>query len=210
MKTFEKKFKGLFKDLIFALFIFVVSSRPLISQDLTAFEKYLNSIQSLSSNFKQTNSDKSISNGKIWLKKPGKLRFEYENPESLLVVANSGFMVVIDKISNTPPQRFLTKKTPLGLLVEKNISLSEYSFEVDQNENLANLIVSKLGEKNGNSFIIHFNLNPLSIRGWTLKTSPGETIRVDLFETKFNISYEDELIFGIGGEIQKQMAKISD
>ena len=210
MKSFERKFKGLLQDFIFTFFLFVVSSQPLLSQNLSVFETYLNSIESLSSNFRQTNSDKSISNGKIWLKKPGKLRFEYQNPESLLVVANLGFMVVIDKISNTPPQRYLTNKTPLGLLVEENISLSEYGFEVDQNEKLANLMVSNLGEKNGTNLIIHFNLNPLSIRGWTLEISPGEIIKVDLFETTFNMPFDEDLIFGIGGEIQKQMEKISN
>ena len=59
-------------------------------------------------------------------------------------------------------------------------------------------------------FVLHFNLKPLSVRGWTLATTSGEPIKIDLFQPEFNISIEDDLIFGIGGEIQKHIKAISE
>ena len=61
-----------------------------------------------------------------------------------------------------------------------------------------------------NNLVLHFKLNPIEISGWTLETSAGEKIKVDLIESEFNAVFEEDLLFGIGGEIQKQMKKISN
>ena len=146
------------------------------------------------------------------MKKPGKIRFEYDNPGSLLVIANSGFLAVIDRISNTPPQRYFTKQTPLNFLVKEDIIFSETDFKLflKENEKRANLEVLNTDPRNLNNLVLHFKLNPIEISGWTLETSAGEKIRVDLIESEFNAVFEEDLLFGIGGEIQKHMKKISN
>ena len=183
-----------------------------MSQDLSSFETHFNSIFSLKSIFEQINSDGSISNGRIWLKKPGKIRFEYDNPESLLVIANSGFLTVIDRISNTPPQRYLTKQTTLSFLVETNIIFSEMNFKLflKENEKSANLALLNTDSRDLNNLVLHFKPDPIEISGWTLETSAGEKIKVDLIESEFNAVFEEDLLFGIGGEIRKHMEKISN
>ena len=48
---------------------------------------YLNALQTAQGEFTQINDDGSISTGQIYIKRPGKVRFEYNPPESALVVA---------------------------------------------------------------------------------------------------------------------------
>ncbi len=212
LRPFAEKCSHFLRKLALTIFLPMALTGPSMSEDLSSFETHFNSIFSLKSIFEQTNSDGSVSNGRIWLKKPGKIRFEYDNPGSLLVIANSGFLTVIDRISNTPPQRYFTKQTPLSFLVKENIIFSETNFKLflKENEKRANLEVLNTDPRNLNNLVLHFKLDPIEISGWTLETSAGEKIKVDLIESEFNAVFEEDLLFGIGGEIQKHMKKISN
>jgi outer membrane lipoprotein-sorting protein len=66
-------------------------------RDLSA---YLNSITTAESDFSQINADGSISTGKIYIKRPGRVRFEYAPPDQSLVLASGG-QVAISHRNNT-------------------------------------------------------------------------------------------------------------
>ena len=178
--------------------------------ELKSIEDYLNSVHSLEAKFNQTNYDGSESSGLIWLEKPGKLRLEYEQPSSLLVISSSGFTAVIDRLSNTLPQRYFTKNIPLNFLVEKNVNFleEENSFALSESEDTIKLKI--FIDNSESKLIINFTTNPLTISGWTIQTATGEIITLNLFDTKFNVEITEDWIFGIGGEIQKHMGKISE
>ena len=48
--------------------------------DIARVEYYLNSVKTLSADFIQISPDSSISRGRFYLKRPGRLRFEYDPP----------------------------------------------------------------------------------------------------------------------------------
>ena len=56
--------------------------------DLTRVESYLNGIKSLDAKFVQIAPDGSLSDGKLYLLRPGRIRFEYAPPSPILVVAD--------------------------------------------------------------------------------------------------------------------------
>ena len=201
-----------YKNFLFAFFFMFIGPNSVASIELTDFESYLNSIHSLKSKFNQINADGSISNGVIWLKKPGKLRFEYQNPNSLLLVANSGFLAIIDKISNTPPQRYLLNSTPLSFLTEESIKLvnSEIQYFLNKDIDSASLTIPKINNKINGSLVINFKINPIEFDGWVLETPSGDVITMKLLDPEFNLPFKDESIFGIGAEIQKHMLTISN
>src|SRR5690554_5782401 len=51
-------------------------------------EDYLNSIKTLDARFQQVDSNNKRASGRIYIQKPGKLRFEYDPPTPVLIVAN--------------------------------------------------------------------------------------------------------------------------
>jgi outer membrane lipoprotein-sorting protein len=69
---------------------------------LNDISAYLNKLQTAKGEFTQINDDGSISTGTIYIKRPGKVRFEYNPPETALVVAGSNTVVIFDKKSNQP------------------------------------------------------------------------------------------------------------
>ena len=69
---------------------------------LNAISSYLNSLKTAQGDFTQINDDGSISTGTIYIKRPGKVRFEYNAPDTGIVIAGSNTVVIYDKKSNQP------------------------------------------------------------------------------------------------------------
>ena len=68
--------------------------------DLSA---YLNKLSTVQSDFTQVNSDGTVSLGKIFIKRPGRVRFEYAPPDKSLVLASADTVAIFDSKSNQPP-----------------------------------------------------------------------------------------------------------
>ena len=83
---------------------------------LGEISSYLNKLQTATGAFTQINDDGSISTGTIYIKRPGKVRFEYNPPESALVVAGSNTVVIFDKKSNQPAESYPLARTPLSII----------------------------------------------------------------------------------------------
>ena len=71
---------------------------------LKNISSYLNAMTTAKGEFTQINSDGTISTGTIYIKRPGRVRFEYNAPDTGLVIAGSNTVVIIDTKSNQPPQ----------------------------------------------------------------------------------------------------------
>lgn len=76
---------------------------------LNELSRYLNSLKSISADFTQVNNDGTLSTGKVYIQRPGRVRFEYRNDNNL-VLASGGNVAVFDgkaraHRSNTPCPR---------------------------------------------------------------------------------------------------------
>jgi outer membrane lipoprotein-sorting protein len=63
---------------------------------LGTLSNYLNSLTTVEADFTQVNSDGSISTGKIFIKRPGRVRFEYAPPDRSLVIAGGQQVAIFD------------------------------------------------------------------------------------------------------------------
>ncbi len=90
---------------------------------LSGISAYLNDLTTVEGAFTQINSDGTISTGKIYIKRPGRVRFEYNAPDSALVVAGSNTVVIHDTKSNQPPETYPLSRTPLSLILARNVDL---------------------------------------------------------------------------------------
>ena len=73
----------------------------------------------------QTNADGSRSTGKLYIKRPGRARFEYDPPMKSLVMAGSGQVAIFDEKSNQPPEQYPLRRTPLNLILADNVNLGQ-------------------------------------------------------------------------------------
>jgi len=83
---------------------------------------YLSSINSLVGNFVQVGPDGSRSKGDFYIQKPGKVRFEYDPPSQIMMVADGSSLAVRDKKLATQ-DIYPLSQTPLRYLLSDKIDL---------------------------------------------------------------------------------------
>jgi outer membrane lipoprotein-sorting protein len=65
--------------------------------DVDRVQSYLNGIRTLASRFQQYSGEGNHATGQLWLERPGRMRFEYDPPVPLLLVANGKNIFYYDK-----------------------------------------------------------------------------------------------------------------
>lgn len=83
---------------------------------------YLSSLQNLSGNFVQVGPDGSRSTGSFYIQKPGKVRFEYDPPSPIAIVADGSSVVVRDTKLATQ-DLYPLSQTPLRFLLSDRLDL---------------------------------------------------------------------------------------
>jgi outer membrane lipoprotein-sorting protein len=83
---------------------------------------YLNRLTQLTGNFVQIGPDGKRSTGKLYMVRPGKLRFEYDPPSPLEIVADGTSVILRDRKLATQDLYSLSQ-TPLKFLLDRHIDL---------------------------------------------------------------------------------------
>jgi len=83
---------------------------------------YLSSLQTLVGNFVQVGPDGTKTKGQFFIQKPGKVRFEYEPPNPIAIVADGSMVAVRDRTLATQ-DLYPLSQTPLRYLLSDRIDL---------------------------------------------------------------------------------------
>tara|TARA_B100000900_G_scaffold400808_1_gene404814 strand:+ start:309 stop:920 length:612 start_codon:yes stop_codon:yes gene_type:complete len=182
--------KSFFPILIIIYFISNITYSNEISANIKKIENYLNSINSISSNFVQINEDGSISKGKFLLKKPGMMFFEYNKPSNIIIIIDKNVITLFNKLFPKTQQKFPLSITPLYKLSKKNINLNDENIL----KNISNLsknyttitLFNPKKPQNGELKLI-FSKNPIKLTGWHFLSLSKENIKVNLTNYEENI-----------------------
>ena len=157
----------------------VVTADPISLEKLTL---YINNIKTLEANFEQINNDNSVSTGSLFIKKPGKLRMKYEEPNESIVLVSSGLVTIIDPKSNAPPQNFALENSPFRVLLFSDLSLEMVNMGINYNSEKSKTILTVKDLENQNEGYIEmtFTDNPIVLEQWLLVNSMEEKIIVKL------------------------------
>ena len=137
--------------------------------DLKRVEDYLKSLSTLKSRFLQTSSNGSIASGKLFMSRPGKLRFEYDPPTSILMISDGIFLIYIDKDLDQVTHIFL-KSTPVNFLVREDIRMDGdiTVTKITRSRGLLRLTIRDTDEPGKGSMTLIFADKPLALRKWTV------------------------------------------
>jgi outer membrane lipoprotein-sorting protein len=147
---------------------------------------YLNKMQTAQGEFTQINDDGSISTGTILIKRPGKVRFEYNKPDTALVVAGSNTVVIYDKKSNQPPETYPLARTPLSIILAKRVDLGQAKMVTGhQYDGTATTVTAQdpAHPEYGN-IQLKFTANPVELRQWIINDGNGSQTTVILGNLK--------------------------
>jgi outer membrane lipoprotein-sorting protein len=172
------------KILIKVLIIISCSSHPSLAEkiSLNKISDYINGLTSLQADFEQVNSDGSIDTGKLYIRRPGRMRLEYTAPNNALVIAGAGSVAIFDDKSKNGPTLFPLKKTPLNLLLKKNVDLYKNEMITEHTANNENtfIVVTDPKRKSQGGIKIVFNNSPVSLQGWTITNQSNQKTKIIL------------------------------
>ncbi|NNC38237.1 MAG: outer membrane lipoprotein carrier protein LolA [Acidimicrobiales bacterium] len=155
--------------------------------DLDKISATLNSTQSFSGRFAQYASDGSFAQGQIYLKRPGKVRFEYDAPAPLLLISDGVTLTQIDRELETKDKVPL-KSTPLAFFLAENVDLAN-DVEVAALQKTVDGI--RVAAKDGSGEIdgmitMVFDPTDLALKEWIVSDGFGAETRVILSDLKYN------------------------
>ncbi len=146
-------------------------------------ETALNGITTLKARFLQIDSTGRTIGGIAWLDRPGRMRFEYDKPSALLLVANGADVVFhdpkLDQTTTIPLGR-----TPLGLLLAPAIRLSGTVTVTGFSHGAGTVQVTleRTASPADGSLTLVFSETPFALRSWSVVDAQGRDTRVDLYD----------------------------
>ena len=149
---------------------------------LSEISAYLNGLKTVQTTMTQINDDGSLSTGKLWLQRPGRMRFEYDPPDSAVVVAKAGTVIIHDPKSNQPPEQYPLSKTPLSIILARNVDLARAGMVVGHDFDGTSTIVTAQDPKNPDYGRIDllFTGDPVELRKWVVHDGAGSRTTVIL------------------------------
>ncbi|TNE35828.1 MAG: outer membrane lipoprotein carrier protein LolA [Alphaproteobacteria bacterium] len=161
---------------------------------ISRIEKYLDTIRSLRADFLQIDSAGGIAKGKVYLKKPGRMRFEYAPPAKLLVVADGVWLVFRDnELKETT--RLPLYSTPVSVLLEDKTDFSEdvRVTKVEHEANVLRLTVIDPDNPDEGNIVLIFSDKPLQLRQWLVTDAQGNVTSISLGNVETNLKLKPEL-----------------
>jgi len=97
-----------------------------LSGDLPQVERHLRAMQTLTADFTQTDRNGQVLSGRLTLKSPGRIRFQYQPGVPLLIVADGRSLNLID-YEVRQVQRWPIRNSPLAVLIDPTANLVRYA-----------------------------------------------------------------------------------
>jgi outer membrane lipoprotein-sorting protein len=157
-----------------------------------AVADHFSSIQSMAGDFVQFDDKGRQTEGKFFIERPGKIRFEYAGTP-VRVIADGRNVAVNNKKLNTW-DLYPLSGTPMKLLLDRRIDLSSANIQSIKQE--ADLTTIVMGDKSlfGSSRItMMFDPKTYDLRQWTIRDQQGRDTTVMIANVKSGVNFKDSL-----------------
>jgi len=148
---------------------------------LDKISAYLNGMHSLKARFVQIGPEGGMDQGTLYIQKPGQIRFEYNPPSALLIVATQGRVYVKNSRLNTVDHYDLSD-TPLGLLLNQDVDLkaNRAVMGITEQNGAVTVQARTSNTRNNSNITLSFSSPGLELRQWTVRDNQGGNTTVAL------------------------------
>ena len=165
--------------------------------DIARVEQHFNSIKTFQARFTQVSSvgGKDIS-GNFYVRRPGKLRFEYDPPAKIVIVSDGLQVTYYDAARDEISQ------VPLGwsvanFLVQDNLKLSGdlTVTNVTRGEGLLQLTLIQTKAPQEGRLLLVLSQQPMQLKRWAVIDAKGREIVITLSDMKTGIALKNDLFY---------------
>lgn len=186
---------------LYQLFIFSILYFPTLLWADPILDNFLDNLQTLHAQFEQRQFSETgklleISKGEVYVKRPGKFRWEYQSPYDQLIVADGRSVWIYDKDLEQVTIKNLNDalgKTPALLLsADGKVDNNFFIINLPPQGNLTRLLLKPKSEE-AQFASIQLNLQDNILSGLELKDNFGQTTFISFKQVNKNLVFQDNL-----------------
>jgi outer membrane lipoprotein-sorting protein len=151
------------------------------TQGIAQANAALNAIQRLQGRFVQTSPGGGRVSGMFYMERPGKLRFEYDPPATLLIVADGSVVAMRDRELRTT-ERTPLRSTPLNIILGRTINLERDAriLRVSRSGPWLLITARDRGGQTDGQITLQFHGPNAELRSWDVIDATGARTRITL------------------------------
>ena len=169
----------------------------LTAQDTLALQRiaaYLNGIRTMTAGFQQIANNGGVSTGHLWVARPGRMRFEYDRPTPITLLADGTSVYYWDKELNQV-SKYELRSTPAWFFLRDPISFGAEVI-VTRFEHVGGVVrvtVVESAEPDAGSLTLAFTQNPRILRQWMVIDQQSKATTVTLSDLQFGMALDPRL-----------------
>ena len=176
----------------------VVPQAPVVAQaasPLAQVQSHLKAVNTMTANFSKTDRRGQTLNGVFTLKRPGKIRFQYQRGVPMLVVADGRRLHMID-YETKDVRNWAIGNSPLGVLLDPNPNLARIA-KIVRNDRQTLLVQAKDPQRPEYGTVtlgfakVASAPAGLLLQGWTVIDAQNNRTTVKLSGQRFNVPVAD-------------------
>ena len=185
----------------------MVLASPVAAEKISLNEisSYFNAMTTAEAQFSPITDTGETSTGRLFIRRPGRIRFEYDPPEATLVVVGGGQVAVFDPKSRDEPLRFPLRHSPLNLVLEREVDLAQRDMVVAHFEVESQTAVTLQDPENPDYGFIQliFNDNPVQLHQWVVQDNSGGQTHI-ILDSLTEGGKLSNMLFNIQHEMRKR------
>ena len=153
--------------------------------------RYLNDLSTLRARFIQISSNGAYAEGEMIVQRPGKMRFDYDPPHPVLIIANGLSLLFYDR--EVKQASFLPLwETPLWFLIRERVTLSEdiVVSAVEQSPGALRITLTDKELSEAGSITLVFSDRPLELKKWEITDAQGILTQVSLINPRYGVEID--------------------
>ena len=163
--------------------------------ELQRIAAYLNGIRTMTARFRQIAGNGTVSEGKLWVARPGRMRFEYDPPNPIRLLADSTYVYYWDD-ELKQASKYELRSTPAWFLLRDPIAfgadVTVTSFQRVGGATIGVTVVEN-AQPDAGSLTLVLTENPLTLRQWIVVDQQGKTTTVTLSDLHFGMALDPTL-----------------
>lgn len=161
--------------------------------DLRRVAAYLNGIRTMTARFKQSSAGGATVTGSLWMARPGRMRFEYDPPSPILLLADRFYVYYVDK-QLAQMSKVGLKSTPAWFLLRDPINFDDLLItRFERGANTLTITIVEPTEPGNGSLTIVFSDQPLALLQWTIVDQQRKMTTVSISNVQFGAALDPEL-----------------
>ncbi len=157
-------------------------------------EAYLGALDTVQSRFVQVSSNGAYAEGTVFVKRPGKLRFEYDPPHPALLVSNGLTLLYYDRELKQTSYLPLWE-TPLWFLIREDVELEDALEVTKVSEEAGTLRITVRDRESPDRGVVTliFKDAPLALKQWEVVDAQGIATQVTLINPRYGAPIDSKM-----------------